>query len=288
MAGWERRNHRFPDKKCATCGEPFWRDRFVSDTYCSQACRIEGERYALLKEHIAHQEAQGKNLLEDWDRSQRIVAIGDVHFPWQSERACIKLFEFLDFFKPTIIIQMGDLYDMFSFGRWPRVMNITPRDEVKLGRQMALNFWKRIRLENKKAQLHQILGNHCDRPMKQLIAKMPEMEVFADTSEMFMFDGVQTNLDSKNELELAGIVFMHGFMKAGAHVRKNLAPTVRAHDHRGYVEFINIRDKVIWELGCGYVGDPTATPLKYREQKWHSWHHGCGVIDKFGPRFVPL
>jgi metallophosphoesterase superfamily enzyme len=223
-----------------------------------------------------------------WVRDQRTVAIGDAHFPFVSERALFELFKLMRDFKPRRIIQLGDLYDFFSHGRFPRPLSITPRMEVTEGRKMAKNFWKQIRSEFPDAELFQILGNHDDRPHKQMIAKLPEMEPFFDIAGMWQFDGVKTTYDSKQELIIDGVCYLHGHKKFGAHVAHNLMPTVAGHSHTGGVHFMSIRDQLLWELNAGYIGDPTQGPLMYREQKWAKWTHGCGIIDSLGPRFCPL
>jgi len=195
---------------------------------------------------------------------------------------------FIEVVRPTIIIQMGDLYDFFSWGRFPRPFEILPKDEAELGRKIAIALWKQIRLIAPKAELWQILGNHDDRAKKRIVETMPEIEPFVNLEPMWQFDGVHTVPDSKRELELAGIIFQHGHRKFGEHVKYNLAPTVTGHTHTGGVSFITIRDKLIWELNAGYLADPTKTPLKYNPQKWTRWTHGVGFIDNWGPRFIQL
>lgn len=287
MAG--KHNHLYPTALCEVCGSKFKYDRFISDKFCSLRCQKESERLTLLKEAEAHWEAQGRDLRNlDWDRRMRIACIGDIHFPWASERACHKLYERLEHFKPTHIVQMGDLYDFFSQSRFPRPLTITPRDEAKTGREMAFHFWKRLVKEHKKAECFQILGNHDSRPYKRQIEFCPDNEPFFEIGNMWQFDGVQTRLDTTDPLIFGNICFEHGYKKFGDHVKENLMNTVRAHDHKGGVQYLNVRDSVIWELGCGYLADPTATPLRYRPKKWHGWHHGLGEIDFLGPRFIGL
>lgn len=287
MAG--KINHLHPHALCTVCGDRFKYDKFVYDKFCSLRCAKESERLTLLKEAEAHWEAQGRDLRNlDWDRRMRIACIGDTHFPWASERACHKMYELLEEFKPTHIVQLGDLYDFFSQSKFPRPLIITPRDEAKMGREMAVHFWRRLIKTHKKAECWQIRGNHFDRSYKRQIEFCPDNEPFLEVDSMLKFDGVQTVFDTLQELILGNICFQHGHKKFGAHVTTNLMNTVHGHTHRGAVHYVNIRDKVIWELDAGYLADPASTPLKYRQQKWNAWTLGVGIINHLGPMFCPL
>jgi hypothetical protein len=109
-------------------------------------------------------------------------------------------------------------------------------------------------------------------------------------SKLFEFPGVKTQDSQRAELVLDGIMFMHGYRsKAGDHANHNNLSTVCGHSHRGSVSFLRRGDEVIWELNCGFLGDPSSVPLSYTRQRTVSnWTQGFGVIDKQGPRFIPL
>lgn len=108
--------------------------------------------------------------------------------------------------------------------------------------------------------------------------------------ELFSFKGVTTQPSERDELILEGILFMHGFRsKLGDHVYHNQLSTVVGHSHQGGCAYVRKGNKTLWELNCGFIGDPDSVPMSYTRQRTISrWTQGYGIIDKFGPRFVPL
>ena len=111
--------------------------------------------------------------------------------------------------------------------------------------------------------------------------------MFAD---MMSFDGVETILDSRQELMLPGdVMVVHGYKsKIGEHRDHALYNAVCGHQHTGGVVYRQIRGRVLWELNAGLAGDPEAKGLTYGAQKINSWTLGFGFLDEYGPRFIPL
>lgn len=220
-----------------------------------------------------------------------ILAVGDLHFPWACQKSLAKVYAFARKTQPDIIVQMGDIYDMYSFGRFPRThCLLTPREEVETGREQAERFWADIKEASPFSQCYQILGNHDERPIKKLIDKAPEFEPFFNGRELFKFDGVETQPNAREELVLQDIVFMHGFRsKIGDHMKNNFKNTVCGHLHRGGTVFHRIGFETLWELNAGFLADVGCIPMSYTQQrKFANYHKGIGWIDNYGPRFIPL
>lgn len=222
-----------------------------------------------------------------------VVALGDIHFPFANRRALRKAIAYIRKHRPDVVIQMGDLYDMFSFGRFPRSVNMmTPRCEIKLGNSMAIEFWTEVyRAMGRKGKRFQLIGNHDERPIKKLISIAPEFEDLAKEGidRLFRFDHVETQPSEREELEIDGVLYMHGYRKHGTHVSYNLQSTVCAHTHVGGVVTLRQRGKTLFELNCAYLGDPNSAPLSYTQQKKISkWTPGLGHITKEAAIFVPL
>lgn len=187
---------------------------------------------------------------------------------------------------------MGDLYDFFSYTRFPRTHNLmTPQREVELGRRDAEAFWKAIHKAAPKAECFQLRGNHDDRPQKRVLEKAPELEhlVKNGLSGLWTFDGVTTLGDSRSELIIDGIVFHHGWRRHGEHMLHNMQNTVVGHLHTGGTVFRTFGKKVLWELNAGFIANPEAVPLQYTAQKvYRRETNGVGWIDDLGPRFISL
>ena len=222
----------------------------------------------------------------------RILVIPDQHFPFVNKRHLAALIDAAKELKPTHIVNVGDTYDMYSFSRFARSLDVmTPKQELKKGRAMAEKMWKDLQAVAPGAKCFQVLGNHEERIYKRLMDAAPEYEslIGQPIKELLTFPGVRTLKSSKSELEINGIVFVHGWSTSpGYHVRYFNKSVVHGHTHRGSVVFSARRKKPLFELDCGFIADLNALPLEYRETKTSQWHAGFGFIDKYGPRFIPL
>lgn len=231
-----------------------------------------------------------------------IAVFGDLHFPFVSKDKLNRALDLLDNLRPTHVVQIGDLMDLFAFSHFPRSRNIyTPYDETMLAREMACQFWDEVERRSPGCKKFQILGNHDARPFKRVMEGTPDAEGFFAFQTLFEFEGVTTLMDTREELcleseRLGRIWFLHGYLgKLGAHRDFMLDNVVTGHSHTGGVVYRGMStysDKtptaVRWELNAGLLGDPEAKALSYTPQRITKWTHGLGVIDELGPRFIPL
>ena len=220
-----------------------------------------------------------------------ILAIGDIHFPFQSQDSLDFAYSFIKEKKPKVIIQMGDLFDFYAHSRFPKRLRLTAEQEVELGHSLAKKFWAKVRKLAPKAKLYQLRGNHDARPRKRIIEAIPEILAVYQEKDLWTYKGVESVLE--NEIIINGIVFEHGYLsKLGDHLAKNdFMPTVRAHSHTGGVHYRRVgkgEGRVTWELDVGYLADPFSPELIYRpSKKFFKWTQGLGFIDANGPAFVP-
>lgn len=221
----------------------------------------------------------------------RILAIGDTHFPFASKAAVNRVVEISKYLNPSVIIQLGDLFDMLSFSRHPRSHNlITPQQEIEDGYSHAVRFWHLLKKNAPKAKCFQLLGNHDERPKKLVINVAPSMEHLMTIRNLYDFRGVETMGSEREELIIEDILFMHGFRsKLGDHARHNRMKTVCGHSHLGGVIYERLGKKIIWECNAGFLGDEETQPMSYTKQrKIARWTQGCAYIDALGPRFIPF
>jgi predicted phosphodiesterase len=224
---------------------------------------------------------------------KRCLFVPDTHFPFAHQKTLEAIYKFAEREKPEVVVQLGDLFDMYSHAKFPRTHNqFTPREEHKSARAQAEVFWSEIKKATPQSKCYQIVGNHDVRPLKRILEVYPEAEdwvqkMFAD---MMSFDGVETILDSRQELMLPGdVMVVHGYKsKIGEHRDHALYNAVCGHQHTGGVVYRQIRGRVLWELNAGLAGDPEAKGLTYGAQKINSWTLGFGFLDEYGPRFIPL
>lgn len=220
---------------------------------------------------------------------RKVLAIPDLHFPWHHQDTLTWIYQVAQDKQPDVIIQLGDLYDMYSFSRFAKTCDLmTPKQELAEGRLGAATMWKYLKALCPKAELYQIRGNHDVRPERAVIEKAPELESLLEMKPIFDFPGVTTVMDTGTELEIDGVLYTHGhYTKLGDHMRYYLQPVVHGHTHRGGSIFTKIHGRVLWELDCGFASDETVVPMRYTPSRRTLWSLGCGWIDDGGPRFMP-
>lgn len=218
------------------------------------------------------------------------LAIPDTHFPFISQRVLDAIYRFAEKEKPTRIIQLGDLYDMYSHSKFPRSHNLyMPKQEEELGRAMAIEMWKILRGIVPNAELVQIKGNHDMRPLKQTLSMMPSIEHVIERyiNELMTFEGVKLIEDPRQEYYFDDVQVIHGYFSGqGKHRDFAMMNTIFGHQHVGGVVFRRLRGQTLWELNAGLVGDPESKALAYTGQKTFSATPGFGFLDEYGPRFI--
>ena len=222
----------------------------------------------------------------------KVVCIGDTHFPFTNKKQLDKVYELIRRYKPNFVLQIGDLYDMYSFSRFASSVDlITPKNELEQARKAAEKMWATVRKIVPKAKCFQLRGNHSARIYKLILDKAPQYESIITTpiEALFDFPGVEAMPDHRSELVINDVVFCHGWKSViGAHARWFGQSTVCGHLHRGGLVYFPMKNKPIFELNCGFIADIESLPLSYGETKTNSWVSGVGVIDQDGPRFVHL
>ena len=228
--------------------------------------------------------------------SKTFICIGDAHFPFVNRDSLYGrngIITAIKELKPHYVIQLGDLYDFYSWSKFPFKRDVlTPESEIKIGRENAEYMWKRVQKASPKSKCFQIRGNHDERPIKRLLERSPEMHSIYQSAhdQLFDFPKVEAIGDDRENLILHNIRFMHGFRsKLGDHAKHNAMSTVCGHSHTGGCQFLRVGDRTIWELNVGYIADPRSVPMSYTRQRTVSkWTQGFGIIDNKGPRFIPL
>jgi len=219
--------------------------------------------------------------------TKTVLILGDVHAPWVEMRVVDKFYDHLEI-QPDYVIQIGDLYDLYSQSKFARTHSLcTPTQELMEARTWALAFWKEVKRRAPKAKCYQLLGNHDERAKKRLYEKCPELEPFFDFRSPYLFPGVTTMEAQRELLILDGIIYQHGhYTRAGQHAQFNMQSTVHGHTHRGSVFYFPYKNKTFFNLDVGFCASIEAVPMKYTMSTIHKMTHGYGLIDKYGPRFI--
>ena len=221
----------------------------------------------------------------------KILCWPDSHYPFVNKEAEAKMIEFAINHQPDYIIQVGDLLDCYAASKFPRSQNIyTPKDEEALGIGMAKEAWEKLRKGCPGAKCYQLMGNHDVRMLKRTLESLPIAEHWIEKyfRELFTFEGVETIFDTREELEIGGILFTHGFLGSGAHKDYYLKNVIHGHDHKLYVQHRRIHGENIFEMSCGFLGDVEAKALSYTSSKLANFQLGFGWVDEWGARTIHL
>lgn len=222
----------------------------------------------------------------------RILVAGDAHFPFADKAKVSTFLSLVRDLKPTHVIQIGDLYDMYTFSRFARSVNlVSSQDELEAGRAQATAFWKAVKAASPKADCTQVLGNHSARLFKSLLSRAPEFEpLVAETVEGLLdFPGVRNMGSPRSELVINDIVFIHGWScRPGFHRDYFGQSVVHGHTHHAGISYKAQKGTPLFELDCGHMADSSTLPLSYGETKTTNWIAGCGFIDAHGPRVILL
>lgn len=242
-----------------------------------------------IEKHLAEYKPKEYIAQEPWPE---LAVISDIHWPFHKQSVVDKFLEYIGDVKPKTVALNGDGWDMYSHTKFPRSHNIfTPREEQALSRKSNEQFWAEVKKRAPLSRCVQMLGNHCVRPLKRVMEAYPEAEDYMVDyfKKLFTFDGVETFFDAREELILSkNVILFHGYRgKLGDHRDYTHYCTVNGHSHLGGVVYRQIRGAILWELNSGYAGDPEAKGLTYTAQKITHWTSGFGIINKYGPQFVP-
>lgn len=225
----------------------------------------------------------------------KIFVVGDIHFPYHHKPTLNKIYLAIKREKPDVVVQIGDLYDQYSFSRFSKKNITTSTRELRRAKVCGDAFWARIRQLCPTVRCIQLLGNHDIRLTKRIAEKVPEaLEIVQEKlADLYTFEGVRTIYDDRTEVKIGGIVFMHGFRsRLGDHAKYNGVSTVCGHSHVGGVVYEQRGRRIIWELNTGYAANEKSEPLRYRPQTTCKWTHGYGLITErdgiMCPQFVPL
>lgn len=225
----------------------------------------------------------------------KILVLGDIHFPYHNKKALKEAMYAAKQEKPSHVVQIGDLYDQYSFSRFTRKNLMLPERELTEARDQAKALWKEIKSISSKPKCFQILGNHDLRLIKRAQDRLPEAQELVKESllELYKFKGVRTIEDDRDILEINGIAFHHGYLsKLGDHSKYFGKPAVVGHSHTGGVVFEQRNGRINWELNAGYLADQESEPLRYRPTNISKWTLGYGLISFRGktacPQFIPI
>jgi len=222
----------------------------------------------------------------------RILVIPDLHAPFHCEKGLQNIIKYAKKHKPTHIVQIGDALDLFAFSRFAKSLNdseMTAKQELFAGVKIIGRMWKQLQKDNPRVHCFQMRGNHSARLDKRLEESNPELCGIVDLSGIWRFPKVNTIYNTRQELIINNIMFIHGYRsKLGDHTKYNHMSVVHGHCHRPGIAYIPIKGKSLFEMDVGHCIDIKSIAVSYMPQKTTNWTKSFGWIDKHGPRVICL
>jgi Icc-related predicted phosphoesterase len=78
----------------------------------------------------------------------KILALGDIHYPFQNNSALEWCIEVVRKEKPDLVIQVGDLYDFYAFSKYtrsPSKIKLSTEAELRLGGKKSIERTRKRR-----------------------------------------------------------------------------------------------------------------------------------------------
>ncbi len=225
-------------------------------------------------------------------KRRRMLILGDTHFPWVHKESLERVYGWLSKNPVDVIVQIGDLFDLYAYSRFPRSqMGMDAKEEIDLAQAMATEMWAKLRELAPNAECYQLIGNHDVRPHRSVLAKAPELEhlVALGMRNFYRFDGVTTMEDDRQELLIDDILFIHGWgSRPGQHRDHFMHNVVLGHTHKLNTSYRTVYDPVtkeertLTEANAGLLGDPRAKVFGYTPSRVTNYTLGFLVIDDDG------
>jgi predicted MPP superfamily phosphohydrolase len=236
----------------------------------------------------------------------RIVVLPDIHAPAHNRRLMWAIVRFLAWYRPHILISIGDLADIFALSRHPKQLRVStnPNEEFEETRRL----WDELVEASGCIWSFVILGNHEDRVYRFLQDLAPQLGGIVDpnTREPFSFHaqmgytaddnitflygteergGYEGGLLLNNDLGLH-----HGIIvrpKPGASPLADMDrwawSIMHGHTHRMGMVAREIDGQneqfagVLRGYELGMLVDMDHSYLAYAKQMFPNWHPGFGV-----------
>lgn len=194
-------------------------------------------------------------------RLTRVLAVGDLHFPFQDQRAIELMVDVVKDFKPDKCVFLGDVFDMYCISRFeknPYKDFTLLRDELADAREQFRDLIDRI---NARTTVF-IGGNHDLRLEKYVALHAPKLGGLFKTEEIL---GVPNGVlylpyGQKNRYKIGKLIYTHGTRTgenpASSMVKKYRSSVLFGHTHKLQIHHItDIHHNDFVGISAGWLGN---------------------------------
>lgn len=218
----------------------------------------------------------------------RVFVLGDLHLPWGLWPLLVAASRFCQWYKPDIVIQVGDFIDAHS---WSKYAKAPDSPGAALEWAMARASAKRLHGSFPPGlQWHILEGNHDRRLMMRAMDVQLPGEMIRPLSELFPYPNWRWHVHAK-PFVVDGVAYIHGDEVAGRGVQIARAvgkPTVHGHHHSlAAIDYSDTFDRQLWTMNVGCAMDQLSIAARYaRKSIVRSWV-GWGTVTNGIPHLYP-
>jgi predicted phosphodiesterase len=214
-------------------------------------------------------------------RLERILFLGDLHVPYEDKRAVELVLKAARSFKPDRIVIMGDFVDFFSVSSHSKDPNRAMKLDVELA--AAKKELQKIK-ELGATSVTYIGGNHCERLIRYLMDRAPELYNLISIPAVLELDKLGFDyIPYKEHYKLGKLYMTHDVGQAGRYAAHKALDTFQhntiiGHTHRlGYLVEGNAEGEAHLGAMFGWLGDTKQADYMHQIKAKRDWAHGFGI-----------
>lgn len=137
----------------------------------------------------------------------------DMQMPLHDEKAVDLAFKFMSWFKPDVVVNIGDLVDGTGTSRWADGSTEEVFASIINENKHAQDYWKRVRKARPRARLIWTLGNHDIRPFEYVDKKAPALRELVTYDSLWNASELGVEIYPYNkppEVKMGDVYIHHG------------------------------------------------------------------------------
>lgn len=218
--------------------------------------------------------------------SLKVLAIPDLHIPFNHKDALDFLVALAKKQRPDRIVCLGDEVDQHSISDHDHDPDgMSPGDELRAALAGIAPFYQAF------PTVSVCVSNHGARPYRRAFKSGIPRAYLRDYHE---FMQAPSGWKWADRWDVDGVAYQHGEGVSGAlgalkMAEANACPTVIGHIHaHAGVAFSATSGALTWGLNCGWLGYRKAYAMAYGKHILKRGILGAGIINRAVPTFVPM
>lgn len=220
-----------------------------------------------------------------------------MQMPSHDHKAVDLVFKVLKWYKPDVIVNIGDLADGTGTSRWADGTTEEVFAQAQAESQEVKDYWARVRKAAPNARLIWTEGNHDLRPFDYVDKKAPALKELITPESLWSLSeyGVEyLSYDMPPQVAMGDLYVHHGVAvskHAGDSVRSDVenwgVSVIRGHSHRmgTFAKTWEMRDETLWGYEIGHLMDES----KATYSQVHNWQKGFAIgLEEDGKHHIDL